>query len=146
MSSKNEPAGVWIRVSSGGQEEENQVPDVEERCAARGYPIAKRYELSDKSASKGEQQAKLDEMLDDMRHGVIKVLVCWHADRLERRGPEYVFRLLALARDAGGRIESIKEPLFGAQDMSGEAMTALGVYGKLFTTWCTQGGVRTKAT
>lgn len=126
MSSKNEPAGVWIRVSSGGQEEENQVPDVEERCAARGYPIAKRYELSDKSASKGEQQAKLDEMLDDMRHGVIKVLVCWHADRLERRGPEYVFRLLAQARDAGGRIESIKEPLFGAQDISGEAMTALG--------------------
>jgi DNA invertase Pin-like site-specific DNA recombinase len=64
-------------------------------------------------------------MLTDMREGTIKVLVCWHSDRLERRGPEHVFRLLAQVRDAGGRIESVKEPLFGAQDMSGEAMTAL---------------------
>jgi len=61
-----------------------------------------------------------------MRHGVIKVLVCWHSDRVERRGPEHVFRLLSQVRDAGGRIESTKEPLFGATDMSGEAMTALG--------------------
>ena len=74
----------------------------------------------------GEQQAKLDEMLADMRDGKIKVLVCWHSDRLERRGPEYVFRLLSRVRDAGGRIESTKEPLFGATDMSGEALTALG--------------------
>ncbi len=65
-------------------------------------------------------------MLTDMRDGTIKVLVCWHSDGLERRGPEYVFRLLAQARDAGGRIESTKELLFGAEDMSGEAMTALG--------------------
>jgi len=95
-------------------------------CTARGYRVAARYQLNDLSASKGEQQAKLDEMLADMRDGKIKVLVCWHSDRLERRGPEYVFRLLSRVRDAGGRIESTKEPLFGATDMSGEALTALG--------------------
>jgi hypothetical protein len=65
-------------------------------------------------------------MLADMRDGTIKVLVCWHSDRLERRGPEYVFRLLAQVRDADGRIESTKEPMFGQTDMSGEALTALG--------------------
>src|SRR5882724_10754955 len=117
---------VWVRVSTGGQDEANQVPDIERHCVAHGYTIAERYELNDKSASKGQQQAKLDEMLDDMRDGTITVLVCWHSDRLERRGPEYVFRLLAQARDAGGRIESVQEALFGAEDMSGEAMTALG--------------------
>jgi DNA invertase Pin-like site-specific DNA recombinase len=126
MTSRSEPAGVWVRVSTGGQDEANQVPDIEQHCAAHGYSVTRRYELNDKSASKGEQQTKLDEMLADMRDSTIKVLVCWHSDRLERRGPEYVFRLLAQARDAGGRIESTKEPLFGAQDMSGEAMTALG--------------------
>jgi DNA invertase Pin-like site-specific DNA recombinase len=124
--SKNTPAGIWVRVSTGGQDEANQVPDIERHCVAHGYTIAERYELNDKSASMGQQQAKLDEMLDDMRDGTITVLVCWHSDRLERRGPEYVFRLLAQARDAGGRIESVQEPLFGAEDMSGEAMTALG--------------------
>lgn len=126
MTRGNESAGVWVRVSSGGQDEENQIPDVERHCATHGYTITQRYELNDKSASKGEQQAKLDKMLTDMRDGTIQVLACWHSDRLERRGPEYVFRLLAQVRDAGGRIESVREPLFGATDMSGEAMTALG--------------------
>jgi DNA invertase Pin-like site-specific DNA recombinase len=126
MTTANEPAGIWVRVSTGGQDEANQVPDIERHCAAHGYSVTRRYELNDKSASKGEQQEKLVEMLSDMRDGTIKVLVCWHSDRLERRGPEYVFRLLAQVRDADGRIESTKEPLFGAEDMSGEAMTALG--------------------
>jgi DNA invertase Pin-like site-specific DNA recombinase len=123
--SKNEPAGAWVRVSTGGQDEANQVPDIQKHCTDRGYGIAKRYELNDKSASKGEQQAKLDEMLEDMREGTIKVLVCWHSDRVERRGPEALFRLLREIKDAKGRIESVKEPLLGTADLSGEAVTAL---------------------
>lgn len=118
-------AGIWFRVSAGGQDETNQEPDILRHCAAQGYRIECRYELRDRSASKGEQQAKLDEMLADMREGTIKVLVCWHSDRLERRGPEYMFRLLAQVKDAGGRIESIKEPMLGTADLSGEALTAL---------------------
>jgi site-specific DNA recombinase len=125
MTTANEPAGTWVRVSTGGQDEANQVPDNERYCAEHGYSVTRRYELNDKSASKGEQQEKLDEMLGHIRDGTIKVLVCWHSDRLERRGPDYVFRLLAQVRDADGRIEFTKEPLFGAEDLSGEAMTAL---------------------
>ena len=71
MISKNTPAGIWVRVSTGGQDEANQVPDIERHCVAHGYTIAERYELNDKSASKGQQEAKLDEMLDDMRDGTI---------------------------------------------------------------------------
>jgi DNA invertase Pin-like site-specific DNA recombinase len=118
--------GAWVRVSTGGQDEANQVSDIQRHCAEHGYRIAKWYELNDKSASKGEQQVKLDEMLGDMRLGVITVLVCWHSDRVERRGPEALFRLLRQAREAGGGIESTKEPLLGTDDLSGEAMTALG--------------------
>jgi site-specific DNA recombinase len=126
MTSTNEPAGVWVRVSTGGQDEAQQVPAVEEHCEKRGYRIERRYELNDKSASKGEQQAKLDEMLADMREGTIKVLVCWRSNRLERRGPEALFKLLRQVKDAGGRIESTSEPLLGFEDMSGQALTALG--------------------
>ena len=52
------------------------------------------------------------------------MLVCWHSDRVERRGPEALFRLL---RDQGCRrqIESTKEPLLGTEDLSGEAVTAI---------------------
>ena len=61
-----------------------------------------------------------------MREGVIKVLVCWHSDRVERRGPEALFRLLRQIKDAGGRIDgSTKEPLLGTEDLSGEAITAI---------------------
>jgi DNA invertase Pin-like site-specific DNA recombinase len=124
MTSKNEPVGVWVRVSTGGQDEANQVPDVERHCSERGYEIKRRYELNDKSASKGEQQDTLDAMLADMREGTIKVLVCWHSDRLERRGVEAVFRLLSQVRDALGRFESVQEPLFGGQDFAGQLSTA----------------------
>ncbi len=122
----NEPAGTWVRVSTADQNEASQVPDVERHCQERGYLVTRRYELNDKSASKGEQQATLDEMLNDMREGTIRVLVCWHSDRAERRGPEALFRLLRQVKDAGGRIESVKEPLLGTEDLSGEAVTALG--------------------
>src|SRR5258707_13193233 len=105
-------AGVWVRVSTGDQDETNQVPDIERHCAAHDYSIERRHELNDKSASKVEQQTKLDEMLHDMRDGAIKVLVCWHSDRLERRGPEYVFRVLAQVPDAGGNIDSGRGTLF----------------------------------
>jgi DNA invertase Pin-like site-specific DNA recombinase len=118
--------GAWVRVSSGGQDEANQVPDIENFCTENDYRIVKWYTLNDKSASKGEQQATLDEMLTHMRLGIIRAVVCWHSDRLERRGPEALFRLLRQAREAGGRIESTKEPLLGATDMSGEALTAIG--------------------
>ena len=49
-------AGTLIRVSSGGQDEANQEPDVERYCAGRGYRAVKSYVLHDKSAFKGEQQ------------------------------------------------------------------------------------------
>lgn len=122
----NELAGIWVRVSTGGQDEANQKPDIERHCAAHDYTIEKAYELNDKSASKGEQQAKLDEMLQDMRDGEIAVLVCWHSDRIERRGPEALFGLLRQIKDAGGRLESVKEPLLGTEDLSGEAVAAIG--------------------
>lgn len=126
MTSKNEPAGIWIKVSTGGQDEAQQVPAVEGHCESHGYSITRRYELNDKSASKGEQQAKLNEMLEDMRNGTIRVLVCWRSNRLERRGVVAVYTLLSDAKKAGGRIESVQEPLFGIGDMTSEMLTTFG--------------------
>jgi DNA invertase Pin-like site-specific DNA recombinase len=125
VTSTNERAGVWIRVSSGGQDEKNQLPDIERHIAAHGYNVVRKYELNDKSASKGEQQATLDEMLIDMREGTITVLVVWHSDRLERRGSEYLQRDIRLIHDADGRIESVKESWLGTTDISSEVMTSI---------------------
>jgi DNA invertase Pin-like site-specific DNA recombinase len=116
-------AGVWVRVSSGSQDEANQVPDVERYVLDHGYDETRRYTVRDRSAYHGEQQAELDKMLTDMRHGLIEVLVCWHSDRLERRGHEALFALLKDVHDAGGRVESVKEPQLGQTDTSGAVLT-----------------------
>ena len=121
-----EPAGIWVRVSSGKQDEANQVPDLEKHCAGR-YTIARRYTVHGKSASKGKQQAYLDQMLADMRAGIIKVLVVWHSDRLERReGKPHtspLLDLLAEVAEAGGRVESVQEPTLGQLDFGGQVLT-----------------------
>jgi site-specific DNA recombinase len=102
-------AGKWLRVSSGGQDEANQEPDVDRHCDTRSYHVAKTYTLHDKSASKGEQQEALDEVLDDLRRGEIQVLVCWNSDRLDRRGVKEALDFIIKVKKAGGRIESTTE-------------------------------------
>ena len=34
------PAGVWIRVSTGAQDEQSQVPDIEAHCRREGCRVA----------------------------------------------------------------------------------------------------------
>jgi DNA invertase Pin-like site-specific DNA recombinase len=118
-------AGTWVRVSTGGQDEANQVPDIERHCSERGYDVTKRYVVKARRASIGEQAPALAEMLHDMRTGQIEVLVCWHSDRLERRGAEALFKLIREVQEAGGRIEAVLEPQLGATDVAGSALTAL---------------------
>ena len=40
-------AAVWLRVSGGHQDSDNQVPDVERVAAHHGYEITERYVVSD---------------------------------------------------------------------------------------------------
>ena len=110
------PAAAWIRVSTMAQDEANQVPDIERYCADHGYQIVKRYNLNDRSAFKGEQEARQREALDDVRTGEIEVVVAWASDRVERRGAEATLRIFRLFRKAGGRLESVLEPQLNTTD------------------------------
>jgi DNA invertase Pin-like site-specific DNA recombinase len=105
-----EYAGRWVRVSSGGQDEANQVPDVNRWIDERGYEVTANYVLHGRSASKGEQQAAIDTMLADMRAGLITVLVVWRDDRIERRGVLAMVPLINAVKAAGGRIEFVTQP------------------------------------
>lgn len=111
-------AGLLVRVSSGGQDEANQVPDVERHAETRGYRVCERYVLHDKSAYKGEQQAALDQVIADMRAGNIKVLICWHSDRLDRRGVLESLLFLRAVKEAGGRVESSQEGLLDENSLT----------------------------
>lgn len=119
-------AAIWLRVSSSEQDEQNQLAAVETYCQQHGYDIAVRYVLHDKSAWAGEHEDAQQAALAAIEAGEFTVLVCWAADRLERRGVEHLFRFLRRAREAGGRVESVQEPLLGGADIAAESMTALG--------------------
>lgn len=119
----SEPAGIWVRVSTGGQDEQSQVPDCEKHCTSHGYQVARRYTIHGKSASKGAHQKDLDQMLADMKSGVIRCLVIWHSDRIERRPGKALLDLLAEVAGAGGRVESVKEPTLGQLDFGSQVTT-----------------------
>jgi site-specific DNA recombinase len=119
------PVGAWVRVSSGEQDEENQVPAVIRYCIDRRLWPACCYVVHAKSAFHGKHQADLDRAVADMRDGKTTILVIWHSSRLERRKGKGTSLLDTLAEfvDAGGRVESVQEPELGRNDMGGEIST-----------------------
>jgi len=121
----SEPAGTWQRVSTGGQDEASQLPDLTRWCDSHDYEIAARYVLHGKSASKGKQDAALDEVIRDMQDGKISVLVVWQSSRIERRGVYSVFDLARRVKEAGGRIEYVKDEYLNATNEMSDVMLAL---------------------
>lgn len=106
----SEPAGVWLRVSSGGQDEQSQEPEDLAWCDQRGYDVRVTYTVHGGSAFKGNR--KFDQtwaqVLADIKSGVIRVLVVWKQDRLDRKLA--TFQMLAQVVEAGGRVEFVTQP------------------------------------
>lgn len=104
-----EPTGLWLRVSTGRQDEAGQLPETLADCETQGLCPVKFYIVHDKSAYKGEQQAKLDEMFHHVREGTITVLQMWDIDRLDRRGGTSTVDDVRHVIDAGGRVRSKRQ-------------------------------------
>lgn len=128
MSENLERAGIWQRVSTGGQDEASQLPDILRYCADHGYaPVEPYYTVHGKSAFHGRQAADLDRAFNDMTAGKFTVLVVWAADRIERRGALASLMLAKRAQDAGGRIEYVKDShLNVASEMNGTMLALAG--------------------
>ena len=103
-------AGILLRVSSDGQDEENQRPELDAYCYEHSYRVNREYQAHDLSAYHGEHEERLEQVLDDIRAGYIQVLVVVHSSRLDRRDPDVAEFYHLLVRQAGGRIESVREP------------------------------------
>ena len=110
-SSMSTKAAIWARVSTDRQHEDNQIPDLERLCEHRGWEIARRYEIADASAYKGEHRQALQRMLDDAHQGEFSVLVIWAVDRLCRQGIEELLRLIRELRERNVSLVSHQEPL-----------------------------------
>jgi DNA invertase Pin-like site-specific DNA recombinase len=104
----SERAGTWLRVSTGDQDEHNQLPDVDEWCHTHGYEVVEQYVIHGKSAHKGNKvfDKEWANVINDMLTGKISVLVTWKHDRIDRK--LNTFPMLAQVIEAGGRVEFVK--------------------------------------
>src|SRR5215475_337664 len=105
-----EPAGIWLRVSSTGQDEESQRPECNSWADRHGYDVAATYVIHGRSAFKGSR--KFDQIwarvIDDIHQGKIRVLVVWKQNRIDRK--LQTFQMIAQVVAAGGRIEFVSQP------------------------------------
>lgn len=106
-------AGVWYRVSTGHQDAENQVPDVERFAEHHGHTITKTYEVSESAwnggRDGGEYKRTLKRALDDAHRGEFSVLIVWALDRVTREGAEGALRIIRQFRERGCTVVSVKE-------------------------------------
>jgi len=130
VDSAGERAARWFRVSTDKQDEQNQVSDVDGHIAARGYEPVKTFRLHAASASRGDQEPELAEVLSDIRAGAYSVVVVAQSSRLDRRDDlDAQIAFAVSVRLAGGRVESVDEPEFGTGDLPGWIRTLLAMEG-----------------
>ena len=103
-------AAVWLRVSTGSQDAQNQRAALEAEAERRGLEIVRWWILDGVSARKGEHQAALAEVVREVRGNRFRVLVCWALDRLARGGVADTLATVKRIEDAGALVVSLHEP------------------------------------
>ncbi len=79
------PAAIYVRVSTDRQTVENQLRELRQIAARRGWEVVQEYHDTGISSAKGrEARAGLDEMLRDAQRRRFDVVMAWAIDRLGR--------------------------------------------------------------
>jgi DNA invertase Pin-like site-specific DNA recombinase len=122
-------AAVWLRVSPGHQDSDNQVPDVEQFAAHHGYEITETYTVSDSAWKNGggpEYKTTLQRALDDAHAGKFGVLIVWALDRIVRNGAEEALRTFRQFSQRGCTVVSVKESWLNGSPKVQEILIAFG--------------------
>jgi DNA invertase Pin-like site-specific DNA recombinase len=106
-------AAVFMRVSSGEQEADNQEPGISRFCDHHDLCVVRRFVLVDDSAwadsGSPDYKAALKSALEAAWRGEFKVLVIWALDRLTRQGAEDALRLIRQFKERGVVVMSVQE-------------------------------------
>jgi DNA invertase Pin-like site-specific DNA recombinase len=93
---------IYLRVSTSDQTTLNQELDLKAFCLRENYEIYKIYKDEGVSGSKTSRPA-LDLMLQDMRQGLFKAIICWKFDRLGR-STSHLLNVLEELKNKGVRL------------------------------------------
>lgn len=120
------PSGIWIRVSSENQSEDNQLSDCEDYCEEQGYLVKRTFCVHGKSAWRpGKLDAEKQAVLEAVRCGDIKVVIVWSVDRWSRGGIADLLDGIRAVKDAGGRVEFVKDSALNVEGPAQELLLAV---------------------
>lgn len=116
---------IYTRVSTvKGQTTENQTPQLEAFCQARGWEMVARYDESE-TASGARERKQFARMMEDARRGKFQVLVFWALDRFSREGVLETLTDLRRLDDAKVRYVSLTEQWLDSMGMFRDAIIGI---------------------
>lgn len=101
-------AAIWLRVSTGEQHADNQLPDLQRLADRRSWEVVKVYQVQE-SAWRGAHQKALSEVYQDARLGKFDVLLVWALDRLSREGVTATLEIVQRLGRHKVRVVSLQE-------------------------------------
>ncbi len=100
---------IYLRVSSGEQTTENQLPALQKWVSDKGYELVEVYSENE-SAWKSGHQRELARLFTDLHKRKFDICLVWALDRLTREGIGKIFELINKFKTQGVRVMSYQEP------------------------------------
>lgn len=113
------PVGGWVRVSTGGQDEASQVPDIIRYCVERKYWLAKWFVVHGKSAFKAAQDPDWQKVVTSAGYHEIQAAVLWKVDRLDRGNILHAIPMANALLTTGAKLEFATQPYITLDTMPG---------------------------
>ena len=115
-------AGVYARVSTDGQETENQLLQMARFVESQGW---ERRDFIDHQSGKTAQRPQLQALFAAAARREVDVVVFWSLDRFTREGALATLQHLALLGSYGVRFRSFAEPYLDSCGLWGDAIIAI---------------------
>lgn len=107
-------AAIYTRLSKDRPEERSradQEADCRSLCRAKGYEVAETYTDLESGYRRNAHRPGYEALLDDLRAGLVDVVVVWKLDRLTRQGLRQVGPLLDALENAGATLLSVHDSI-----------------------------------
>ena len=101
-------AAIWARVSTGSQETENQVVQLQAWASRRGLDVVEVYRVQE-SGWRGAHLKALAQVYQDARVGRFQLLLVWALDRLSREGVAATLEIIERLGRSGVKVQSLQE-------------------------------------
>jgi len=115
-------AAVYARVSTDGQETENQLLQMARFVESQGW---ERQDFIDHQSGKTAQRPQLQALFAAAARREVDVVVFWSLDRFTREGALATLQHLALLGSYGVRFRSFTEPYLDSCGLWGDAIIAI---------------------